>query len=217
MTSLHTSSPLRVNGPSGSLLMVIGRTAEKRLVHGVDAVEHQRLPVDVVGAAVIAERHLVGGALCHADGRAVERLQVLHAGVLLHHKALAVVEIDRPLPQAKRGAAQERLGRIAIEHVDLARLQRGVAVLCGQRDITDLGWIAEHAGGERAAIIDVEALEVALRVRRRETGKAGAHAAHQGAALPDRVERRRRRCGNTRGVEAQRENNHPPHEYSPLY
>ena len=90
-------------------------------------------------------------------------------------------------------------GRVAVEHVDLARLQRGEAVLRGQRDIAHLAGIAEHAGGERLAIVDVEALEVALRVRRGETGKAGRDAAHQRAALLDRVQRRRlcarNRCG----------------------
>ena len=195
--SLHTSSPLRVNGPSGSLLMVCGSTtivggirrrgrdragqrggvlghgiaaaAEEGLVHGVDAVEHQRLPVDAVGAAVIAERDFVGGALRDADGGALQILQLLHAEVLLHDKALAVIEIDRTLAQAERDAAQIGLRRVAVEHVDLAGLQRGEAVLRGQRDVAHLGWIAEHAGGERAAIVDVEALVIALRVRRRRS------------------------------------------------
>ena len=219
--SLQTSSPLRVKGPSGSLLIVgrqhdiVGRVrrrgrhrasqrggvlghgiatpAEEGLVHGVDAIEHQRLPLDAVGAAVVAERHLMRRALRDADGGAVEALQVLHPGVLLHHKALAVIEIHRPLSQAERHAAQIGLRRIAVEHVDLAGLQRGKTVLRGQRDVTHLGRIAEHARRQRAAIIDVEPLVVALRVRRGEAGKAGADAAHQRAALLDRIQRTGRR------------------------
>ena len=51
----------------------------------------------------------------------------------------------------------------AVKHIDLARLQRGEAVLRGERDIAHLARIAEHAGGERAAIVDIESLEIALR------------------------------------------------------
>jgi NAD(P)H-hydrate repair Nnr-like enzyme with NAD(P)H-hydrate dehydratase domain len=76
------------------------------------------------------------------------------------------------LPQPKHDAAQESLIRVAVEHVDLAGLQRGKAVLRGQRDIADPGGIAERAGGECPAVIDVKALEIALRVQHREAGRA---------------------------------------------
>ncbi len=118
----------------------IAAAAEEGLVHGVGAVEHQRLPVDAVGAAVIAERDFVGGALGDADGRALEVLHLLDAEVLLHDKALAVVEIDRALAQAERDAAQIGLRRVAVEHVDLAGLQRGEAVLRGQRHVSAPWW-----------------------------------------------------------------------------
>ena len=134
----------------------------------------------------------MGGSLCDADGGAVQALQVLYAGVFLHDKTLAVVEIDRALPQAERDAAQIGLRRIAIEHVDLAGLQRGEAVLRGERDIANLAGVAEHAGSEGAAVIDVEPLVIALRIRRGESGKARADAAHQRAALLDRIQRCRR-------------------------
>src|SRR6185437_14149836 len=137
-------------------------------------------------------------------------LQLLDAGVLLHDKTLAVIEIDRPLTQPKRGAAQEGLGRVAVEHVDLARLQRGKAVLRSQRDIAYLARVAEHAGGKRAAIVGIETLEIALRVRRRETGKAGRDAAHQRAALLDCIERGSR---HARGADSEQRSNN----YSPLH
>ena len=185
----------------------VAAAAEEGLLHGVGTVEHQRLPVDAVGAAIVAERHLMRGALRHADGRALQILQLLDAGVLLHDETLAVVEIDRALPQTKRRAAQEGLGRVAIEHVDLARLQRGEAVLRGERDIAHLAGIAEHAGSERLAVVDVEALEVALRVRRGKPGKAGRDAAHQRAALLDRIQCRglcaRNRCGKQTGRQSE--------------
>src|SRR3954468_9845130 len=188
----------------------VATAAEEGLVHGVDAVEHQRLPVDAVGAAVIAERDLMRGALRDADGGALEILNLLHAELFLHDKALPVVEVDWTLPQAQRDAAQIGLRRVAVEHVDLAGLERGKAVLRGQRDVTHLAGIAEHAGGERAAIIDVETLVVALRIRRGEAGKTGADAAYQRAAALHRVERCRRRdhrrCREHAGYD-----NHFPH------
>src|SRR3981081_3199420 len=94
--------------------------AEKRLIHGVNAIEHQRLPFDPVGATVIAECHLVCRSLRDANGGAIQPLQILHAAVAPDDKTLAVIEIDRPLPQAEGYAAQIGLRRIAIEHVDLA-------------------------------------------------------------------------------------------------
>ena len=170
----------------------IAAAAEEGLVHGVDAVEHQRLPVDAVGAAVIAESDFMGGALRDADGGALQVLQLLHAGVFLHDKALAVIEIDRTLAQAERDAAQIGLRRVAVEHIDFAGLQRGKAILGGQRDIAHLGGIAEHGGRERATIVDVESLVIALRIRRGKSGKAGADATDQRAALLDGIERSRR-------------------------
>ena len=133
----------------------------------------------------------MGRSLRDADRGAVQTLEVLHASVGFHDKSLAVVEIDRALPQPERHPAQVGLRGIAIEHVDLARLQSGEAVLRRERDVAHLAGVTEHAGRQGAAIIDVQPLVIALGVRRGEAGKAGADAAHQRAALLDRIER----CG----------------------
>src|SRR5581483_6542524 len=133
--------------------------------------------------------------------------ELLDAGVLLHDETLAVVEIDRALPQPERRAAQKSLRRVAIEHVDLTRLQRRKTVLRGERDIAYLAGIAEHAGGERLAIVDVEPLEIALRVRRGKPGKAGRDAAHQCAALLDRIQCRGVCARNRSGEQAGRNQN----------
>ena len=156
----------------------------------------------------------MGGALRDADGGAVEALEILHAGIGPHDKSLAVVEIDRPLPQPERRAAQIGLGRVAIEHVDFARLQGGKAVLRRQRDVSHFCGIAEHAGGQSAAIVDVEPLVIALRVRRREAGKTGADAAHQRAALLDRIQRCGLRRQARRGEQACSDDN-PLHTAPP--
>ncbi len=133
----------------------------------------------------------MGCALRDADGGAVQALEVLDAAVALHDKALSVVEVDRTLPQAEGHTAQIGLRGIAIEHVDLARLQCREPVLRRERDVTHLAGITEHSRGQRAAIVDVEPLVVALGIRRGEPGEACAHAAHERAALLDRVQR----CG----------------------
>src|SRR5450631_1809954 len=173
--------------------------AEKRLIHGVNAIEHQRFPFDPVGATVIAERHLMGRSLRDANGGAIQPLQILHAAVAPDHKTLAVIEIDRPLPQPEGYAAQKSLRRIAIEHVDLARLQRGEPVLRRECDITYLIGVTENPRCQRTAVVDVESLVIALGVWSGESGKARADAAHQRAALLDRVERSggcsRKPCG----------------------
>ena len=101
-------------------------------------------------------------ALCDADGGAVQPLDILDAAVALHDKALSVVEVDRPLPQAEGHTAQIGLRGIAVEHVDLARLQGGEPVLRRERDVTHLAGVAEHACGQRPAIVGVEPLVVAL-------------------------------------------------------
>src|ERR1700710_2021709 len=93
-----------------------------------------------------------------------------------------------PLPQPERYAAQIGLRRIAIEYVDLARLQRGEPVLRSERDIAHLVGVAENACCQSAAVIGVESLIVALGVRGGESGKACADAAYQRAALLDRIE-----------------------------
>jgi len=73
----------------------------------------------------------MGGALRDTHRGAVQPLEVFDAGVMPDHKTLAVIKIDRTLAQPERHAAQIGLGRIAVEHVDLARLERGEAVLRG--------------------------------------------------------------------------------------
>src|SRR5712671_2240833 len=102
----------------------------------------------------------MGRSLRDANSGAIERLQILHAAVAPHNKTLAVIEIDRPLPQAERYAAQIGLRRIAIEYVDLARLQRGEPVLRGERDIAHLVGVAENSGCQRTAVLDVEPLVI---------------------------------------------------------
>ena len=54
--------------------------------------------------------------------------------------------------------------RVARQHVDLARLQRGEALLRGERHELDLVGVAEDRRGDGAAEVDVEARPLALAV-----------------------------------------------------
>src|SRR5690606_14851061 len=92
---------------------------------------------------------------------------------------------------------------VARENVDLAGLQGREALLRIERHEVDLLRIAQHGRGNGAAGIDVQARPVALCVGGRETGHAVGHAALDGAALLDRVERL---AGKGRGRGGQREN-----------
>ena len=63
--------------------------------------------------------------------------------LLVHHEALAVVVGDGREIEAERGVALERDRGVVRQQVDLARLQRGEALLRGQRHVLDLLRIAE--------------------------------------------------------------------------
>ena len=80
-------------------------------------------------------------------------------------------------------------GRVAGQHVDFARLQRGETVLRRQRHELDLVGVVEDRGRDRAAEIDVEAGPLALRVRQAEAGQRAVGTAIEHAAILDRLER----------------------------
>src|SRR4029077_14976763 len=90
------------------------------------------------------------------------------------------------------GVARQCPGGVARQHVDLARLQRGEAILGRQRHELDLGRIVEDGRRDRPADVDVEAGPVTLVVRGREARQALADAAGQHAAVLDRLEGLRR-------------------------
>ena len=130
----------------------------------VDLLDHHRLEGHLVGAEVVGEVELGGGAGLHADRGAVQLLGALHAELLRHHEALAVVVVDAGEVEAERGVARQRPGRVARQDVDLARLQRGEALLRGERHVLDLLGVAEDRRGDGAADVDVEAGPLALAV-----------------------------------------------------
>jgi hypothetical protein len=83
----------------------------------------------------------------------------------------------------------ERPGAVARQHVDLACLQRGEALLRVERHVLDLVGVLEHGRGDGAAEVDVEAGPLALAVGRREARPGGVDAADHLAARLHRVER----------------------------
>ena len=121
---------------------------------------------------IVGEVELGGRAGLHADGGAVELLGRLHAERLLHHEALAVVVVDAGEGQAQRAVAasvQVVLRTRTSISPDCSAVKRSLAVV---GDELDLGGIAEHGGGDRPAVVDVEARPVALVVGLREAGQA---------------------------------------------
>ena len=150
--------------------------------------ERHRFERHVVGAEIIGEIELRGGALLHADRGVVELQRRGDLERLAHHEALAVEERDGREIEPERGVARQRPRRIARQHVDFARLQRGEPILGRQRHEFDLAGIVEDRGGDGAAEIDVEAGPVALRIGQAEAGQRAVGAADEFAAILDRAE-----------------------------
>ena len=157
----------------------VAAAGEEGGAHFLDLLDDDRLEGHLVGAEVVGEVELGGGAGLHADRGAVQLLGALHAELLVHHEALAVIVVDAGEVEAERGVARQRPGRGAGQQVDLARLQRGEALLGGGRHVLDLVGIAEDRGGDGAAGVDVEARPLALAVGGGEACDAGADAADQ--------------------------------------
>ena len=156
----------------------------------VDLLDDHRLERHLVGAEVIGEVELGGRAGSHADRGAAQLLGALHAELLRHQEALAVVVVDAGEIEAERGVARQRPGRVADQHVDLARLHGGEALLGGERRVLHLVRVAEDRRGDGAADVDREAFPFALAVRHHVAGRPGAGAADQRAARLDGIEHR---------------------------
>jgi hypothetical protein len=171
--------------PDTSVVRLSQRPAKKA------ALDHDRREAHVVGAEIVGQVQLGRGARLHADRGAVQLLGRIHAQALLHHEALAVVEVRAHEVEAELHVALEGPGRVAGHHVHLARLDGGEALLRRQRNVADLGRIVEHGDRDGPAGVDVEAAPDALAVGLGEAGEAGVHAAHEGAAGLDGVEDRR--------------------------
>src|SRR5690606_21549873 len=106
------------------------------------------------------------------------------------------------------GVAREGPGGVARQKVDLARGERGEAGLAGGGHVLDLRGIAEHGGGDGLADGHVEALPVAVRIRRGKADEAGVHATDELTPGLHIVKRRRRCEAGQNGGRGQR-----PEEY----
>ena len=154
----------------------------------LDLLDDDRLEGHLVGAEVVGEVELGGGAGLDADRGAVQLLGALHAELLVHHEALAVIVVDAGEVEAERGVARQRAGRGARQEIDLARLQRGEALLRRRRHVLDLLGVAEDGRGDGAADVDIEADPLALAVGQREARDAGVDAADELPARLDGIE-----------------------------
>ena len=176
-------------------LILAERVAPSRKVRVGDLLEpldHDRRERELVLAEIVGHVDLVGRSRLDADRGAVEVLDRLHVGRLADDEGGAVVPVDRGELDAELDVALKRDRRDARQHVHLAGLERRETLSRGERREPDLLRVAEHRGRDRAAHVDVEAPPLALRVRRRESGDAGGHAALHEVLAAHAVERRRR-------------------------
>src|SRR3954468_1633271 len=156
------------------------------------------LELHLVGAEIVGEIQLGGGALLNANRGVAEFERRVELQRLPHQEALPVIIIDAGEVQPERRVARRGPGGVARQHVDLTRLQRGEAVLGGQRHDLHFIGVVEDRPRQGLAEIDVEAGPAAWRVRQAEAGERAVRSAVQHAALLDGVERlgRGSRCGN---------------------
>jgi len=157
--------------------------------HFLQLLDHHRLELHVVGAEVVGEVEFGRRPGLQADGGAVQLLRALDVRLFRHHEALAVIIVDADEVEPEAGVPRQGPGGVAREEVHLARLQRGEALLRGERRIAHLVRIAEYGCGDRAAQVDVDAAPHALGVGLREPGDARAYAALQVALRANGVER----------------------------
>ncbi|MNQ56251.1 hypothetical protein D3C85_703680 [compost metagenome] len=150
--------------------------------------------LEVVGAEVVGQVQLGGGAGLDADGGAIEFLGAGNAEFLVHQEALTVVVGHAGEVQAHGGVAGAGPGAVARQDIHFAGLQRGETFLGRQRAVLDLAGIAEHSGGDSTADIDVDALVVALAIGIGEAREAVTDAALHVAFLLHRVQGGARLC-----------------------
>src|SRR6185503_5302054 len=131
-----------------------------------------------------------GGPGLHAHRGAVELPRALHVELSVDHEALSVVVVHADEIEAEARVAREGPGGVAREYIDLARLDRGEALLRGERRVAHLARVAEHRRSHRAAEVDVDAAPYARRVGKRESREAGIDAALHEALAAHVVERR---------------------------
>ena len=152
----------------------LATAAEQRLEGGLEAVEHHRLDVELVGAREVGQVLLVGGAGLHAHLGVLELLGLRDLVLLVDQKALAVEEGDGGEVEAQRGIAAQRPRGVARQQVHLAGFQGGEALLGVERHVAHLVGIAQGGSSHGPADVHVQSLPLALGIGCRKAGHPGA-------------------------------------------
>ena len=166
----------------------VAATGEEGGARFLDLLDDDRLEGHLVGAEIVGEVELGRRAGLYTDRGAVQLLGALHAELLVHHEALAIVVVDAGEVEAEGGVARQGVGRGANQKIHFARLQGGEALLRGGRDELDLVGIAKDRRGDGAADIDIDTGPLALAVGSSKPGDAGADATEELPACLDSVE-----------------------------
>ena len=132
-----------------------------------------RLVLHIVGAEVVGQIELGGGAGLDADGGAVKFLGAFDALGLADQEALTVIVRGVDIVQLDVDITDECPGGVTDEDVAFLRVQKGKAGLTGGGDKLHLFATAENRGRDRAAHVGVETLPTAGLVGIREARKTG--------------------------------------------
>ena len=182
----------------------VARTSQE-LTFRIGVVGHvDRRVLDVVGLEEVGQVQLGRGAGLDADRRAVEFLGRRNAEVFLHHEALTVIVVHRDEIEFQIGVARKGPGRVPHQQINLARGQRGEAGFTGGGDVLDLALVAEDRSRDGLAQVNVEALVIAVRIRRAKARQTGVGPAVQHAARLDVVQRRGTRSAGKQRRRGQR-------------
>ncbi len=145
-----------------------------------------------MGAEIIGEIELGGGAWLHADRGAVQLRCAFDVAFFRDHESLAVVVINADEVDPEAGVPGNRPARVARKNVHFTGLYGSEALLRGKRRVANLARIAEVRGGYGAAQVDVDAAPFPLTVRLGKSRQTGAYAALNKASFCDGLRRRLR-------------------------
>ena len=153
--------------------------------------ERQHLERHVLGAEIVRQIQFGRGAGLGAHRLAAKLQGGVDPGIPAQQKALAVIIGDAGKHQAERTFPRHRPGRVARQHIDLARLQRRKARGRIERHERHFGGVAEDRRRHGAADIDVKAAPGVLVVHAGKAQQSLADAAIERAALLDGLQRLR--------------------------
>ena len=162
--------------------LFVGRTCV------LGALEKQGGELDAPHSELVGQVHLRGGAGGNADCGSLHFLQRLVSTIRQDQHALAVVEVHRRPVQLVGRIPGQGPGRVADQDVNLTGLKGRQPLGRDQRAVLHRVGVAKDRSGEGLAEVNVEALELTLRVDEAETRQLLVDTADEVSPVLDELE-----------------------------